>query len=110
MNNHLKVFLGVLVQSTPYIIAALVGAMHPVAAAPTGGIAEVTTGASYIQKTFLGAGLVVGAIGIGNGAMHLATHKEDWGGAGGRVGAGVAGCVIIGKAPALSTMFAPVTF
>ena len=103
-------FLGVCAQSTPYIIAAIVGSLHPAAAAPTGGIAEVTTGATYVQTTFLGAGAVIATLGIASGAIHLAHHKEDWAGAGGRVGAGVAGAAIIGKAPALSTMFAPVTW
>ena len=105
-----KVALGVLVQSTPYVIAAIVASIHPALAAPTGGISEVSTGATYIQTTFLGAGALLATVGIGAGAVHLAHHKEDWAGGAGRIGAGVAGATIIGKAPTLATMFAPATF
>jgi hypothetical protein len=106
----LDVALGVCARSTPYIIAAMAGTLHPALAAPTGGIAEVQTGATYIQTTFLGAGALIATLGIGSGAIHLAHHKEDWAGGAGRIGAGVAGATIIGKAPALATMFAPVNF
>jgi hypothetical protein len=110
LKDSFKVALSVIGQSTPYVIAALIASVHPAAAAPTGGIAEVHTGAALVQNTFLGAGLLFATVGIGSGAVHLAHHREDLAGGAGRVGAGVIGATIIGKAPALATMFAPVTF
>ncbi|MFZ1125372.1 MAG: TrbC/VirB2 family protein [Candidatus Baltobacteraceae bacterium] len=110
MKFSLEVALGVAARSTPYVIAAMAATLHPALAAPTGGIAEVSTGATYIQTTFLGAGALIATLGIGSGAIHLAHHKEDWAGGAGRIGAGVAGATIIGKAPTLATMFAPVNF
>jgi hypothetical protein len=106
----LELALGIATRSAPYIVAAIAATLHPALAAPTGGIAEVQTGATYIQTTFLGAGAVIAAVGIGAGALHLAHHKEDWSGGAGRIGAGVAGATIIGKAPTLATMFAPANF
>jgi len=103
----IEVFLGVCTRSTPYILAAIGATIHPALAAPTGGIPEVQTGATYIQNTFLGAGAVIAVVGIAAGAIHLAHHKEDIAGGAGRIGAGVIGATVIGKAPALATMFAP---
>lgn len=110
MKQFLSVALGVCARSTPYALLLIASSLHAAGAAPTGGIPEVATGATYIQSSFLGAGSVIAVVGIASGAIHLAHHKEDWGGGAGRVGAGVVGATIIGKAPTLATMFAPANF
>ena len=110
MKRFLSVLCGVSARSVPYAFAVVAANLHAAGAAPTGGIPEVSTGATYIQTTFLGAGSLIAVVGIGSGAIHLAHHKEDWGGGSSRIAAGVVGATVIGKAPALATMFAPATF